>query len=61
LPQYRRRGVGGGLVQRLIAEAKERGAAYALLYSAAEDIRGVLGFYERHHFRSWYVRMFRAL
>jgi ribosomal protein S18 acetylase RimI-like enzyme len=60
-PEFRRRGVGGALIEQLLAVAKQRGTTYALLYSAAKDIRGVLRFYEGHQFRSWYVQMFRRL
>ena len=60
-PGFRRRGVGSGLITQLLARAKQQGIAYALLYSAAKDIRGILSFYERHDFLSWYVQMFRKL
>jgi ribosomal protein S18 acetylase RimI-like enzyme len=61
LPEFRGRGTGGGLITRLLEEARGRGVAYALLYSAAKDIHAALRFYERQHFRSWYVQMFREL
>jgi ribosomal protein S18 acetylase RimI-like enzyme len=61
VPEHRRRGIGGELIARLLAEAKGRGVTHALLYSAAKDVHGVLRFYERHDFRSWYVQMFRQL
>jgi ribosomal protein S18 acetylase RimI-like enzyme len=60
-PEFRGRGVGSGLITELLARARQRGVTYASLYSAAKDIRGVLGFYEKHGFRSWYVQMFRKL
>ena len=60
-PEFRGRGVGGGLVAQLLVHAKHQGVAYALLYSAAKDIRGILRFYEQHGFQSWYVQMFRKL
>lgn len=59
--EFRRRGVGGELVERLLARARENGVAYAALYSAAKEIHGVLKFYERHEFQSWYVQMFQKL
>ncbi|HYP01340.1 MAG TPA: GNAT family N-acetyltransferase [Pyrinomonadaceae bacterium] len=61
LPEYRRQSIASGLITRLLVEAKEQGAAYALLYSAAKDIHNILRFYEQHNFRSWYVQMFREL
>ena len=60
-PEFRGRGVGGELVDRLLAQARENGLAHAVLYSAAKEIHGVLKFYERHKFRSWYVQMFQKL
>ena len=60
-PEFRGRGVGSDLITQLLARAKEQGVAYAVLYSATKDIRGVLRFYERHGFQGWYVQMFRKL
>ena len=59
--EFRRRGVGGELVDRLLAQAGEDGLAHAVLYSAAREIHSVLRFYERHKFQSWYVQMFQKL
>jgi N-acetylglutamate synthase-like GNAT family acetyltransferase len=61
LPEYRMRSIGGGLVDRCLAEAREAGVAYALLYSAAKDIPRIIRFYEQHDFHSWNVQMFRKL
>ena len=61
LPGHRRQGAGGGLIDGCLAKAREAGVTYALLYSAAKDIHGVLRFYERHDFLSWNVQMFRKL
>jgi len=60
-PEFRRRGVASRLITQLLAQAKQQGVAYAVLYSAAKDIHGILRFYERHGFQSWYVRVFRKL
>jgi ribosomal protein S18 acetylase RimI-like enzyme len=61
LPEYRRQGIGSGLVTKCLVQAKETGVAYALLYSAAKDMHSVLRFYEQHKFLSWNVQMFRQL
>lgn len=58
---YRQLGIGGQLVDALLAEAKKQGISYALLYSATKDIHPVLKFYEQHGFQSWSVQMFRRL
>ena len=60
-PEFRRQGVGSRLITQLLAQAKERGVAYAVLYSAAKDIHSILRFYERQSFQSWSVQMFRKL
>jgi N-acetylglutamate synthase-like GNAT family acetyltransferase len=61
LPEYRKKGIGGDLITRCLAQAKEAGVPYALLYSAAKDIHSILRFYEKHNFQSWNVQMFRKL
>lgn len=60
-PEFRGQGIGSDLITQLLAQARQQGVAYAVLYSAARDIRGILRFYERHGFQSWYVQMFRKL
>src|SRR5688572_9046524 len=57
-PQFRKQGIGGKLIDELLRQAKQNGVAYARLYSATKDLRGILKFYERHNFQSWYVEMF---
>ena len=60
-PGFRKQGVGSSLVSQLLTRAKQHGVAYALLYSAAEDIHGILKFYEQHDFQTWYIQMFKKL
>jgi ribosomal protein S18 acetylase RimI-like enzyme len=60
-PPHRKQGAGGRLVDELLALGRRETAAYALLYSAARDIHGILKFYERHEFQSWSVQMFQKL
>jgi ribosomal protein S18 acetylase RimI-like enzyme len=61
VPEFRKQGIGGKLVDELLVRAKQNGASYALLYSATKDVHGILKFYERHNFQSWYVQMFQKL
>lgn len=61
VPRFRKQGIGGKLIDELLAEAKRDKVAYASLYSATKDIHGILKFYERHNFQSWYVQMFQKL
>ena len=58
---FRCKGIGDLLVDQLLAQARQQGARYAVLYSASKDIHAILRFYERHQFQSWYVQMFREL
>ena len=60
-PEYRKQGVGGKLVDELLARAKQDDIAYASLYSATKDVYSILKFYERLGFQSWYVQMFQKL
>ncbi len=60
-PLFRQSGIGGELIEKLLAKARAQEVTYALLYSANKDIHSVLRFYERHGFRGWYVQMFREL
>ena len=61
VPQLRKQGIGGRLVDELLLKAGRAGIAYVSLYSASKDVHGVLKFYERHDFQSWYVQMFQKL
>jgi ribosomal protein S18 acetylase RimI-like enzyme len=61
LPEFRNRGIGSSLISQSLAQAKQQGVSYALVYSAAKNIKDILQFYERHHFQSWYVQMFQKL
>ena len=56
---HRGRGVGGALLDALLAAAATHGVTRARVYSATKDLDRVLAFYRRHGFRSWYVEMVR--
>jgi len=59
--KHRQQGIGGRLVDELLAEAKRQEVSFALLYSATKDVHSILKFYEQHGFQSWFVQMFQAL
>lgn len=61
VPQFRRMGVGGLLLERLLEAARQDGLRKVTIYSASQEIRRILSFYEAHGFQSWYVQMFRDL
>ena len=57
-PDYRDRGIGGELLDRLVEACKENGVQRFKVYSASKDLDGSTRFYRRHGFESWYVEMF---
>lgn len=57
-PESRGKGIGGTLLDRLMATARRDGIHRFLVYSATKDVDGILEFYRRHGFKSWYVQMF---
>jgi GNAT superfamily N-acetyltransferase len=59
LPGHRGRGVGGRLVERVIAEAAEHGVSHGWVYSSAKEWPRIVDFYQRHGFRMWFVGLYR--
>lgn len=57
-PQSRGKGVGGMLLDKLLQTARGNGIGRFSVYSATKDMDGILEFYRRHGFQSWYVQMF---
>lgn len=58
-PDFRGDGVGHQLVDHIIGEAESNGVSHALVGSSNVDWRSIVGFYERHGFKMWYVQMYR--
>ncbi len=56
---FRRQGIGSRLMEALLAAARKDGIAHARVYSARKDLSGVIRFYEKHGFKTWYMEMFR--
>jgi GNAT superfamily N-acetyltransferase len=59
LPEHRDRGVGGRLLDQLLAEAAARGIARGRVYSSSRDWRRIVDFYQRHGFAMWCVELYR--
>lgn len=59
VPDRRDRGVGGQLVDRVLADAAEQGVIRGRVLSAARDWRRIIDFYRDHGFRMWYVELAR--
>ncbi|WP_212983855.1 GNAT family N-acetyltransferase [Paenibacillus cineris] len=58
-PDYRADGIGHQLVDRITDEAEAKGVTHALVGSSNLDWQRIVGFYERHGFKMWYVQMYR--
>jgi len=58
-PDRRRQGVGGALVDRFLAWARERGANEMTVQAYAQNA-GALGFYRAHGFRPFLVALTRS-
>ena len=58
-PEMRDQGIGGGLLDELLAQARQEGIQRFLVYSSSRDTDAILRFYRKHDFETWYVRMFR--
>lgn len=59
LPDYRNRKVGHTLVDQLLQSAEAGGVTRSLVYSASKQWREIIGFYEKHGFKMWFVQMYR--
>lgn len=57
-PESRGNGTGSMLLDRLLETARGDGISRFSVYSATKDVDGILAFYRRHGFKSWYVQMF---
>jgi GNAT superfamily N-acetyltransferase len=59
LPGHRGRGVGGRLVERVLAEAAAHGVHHGWVYSSAKEWPRIVDFYQRFGFRMWFVGLYR--
>jgi GNAT superfamily N-acetyltransferase len=59
VPDRRDRGIGGKLVDRVLAEAAEQGITRGRVLTAARDWRRIIDFYQDHGFQMWYVELYR--
>jgi ribosomal protein S18 acetylase RimI-like enzyme len=58
-PHYRTDGIGHKLVDQLLDEASARGITRSMVYSASKEWETIVGFYEKHGFKMWFVEMYR--
>ncbi|HEY8492108.1 MAG TPA: GNAT family N-acetyltransferase [Dehalococcoidia bacterium] len=59
VPELRRRGVGGRLLDAAPARAAGAGVRHAYVFSAAKDQPAILRFYQRHGLQPWGTQFFR--
>ncbi len=59
VPAYRDSGVGGRLVERVLAEAASQGISRGRVYSASRDWQRIISFYERQGFKMWGLELYR--
>jgi len=57
--EFRDRGIGSGLLETVLNEAHAKGIERSLVYSATKKLDGIIDFYSRHGFKTWYVQMFK--
>lgn len=58
-PEHRSSGLGSLVLNEVMAKTEEDGVKRALLYSASHDLEGVIKFYKKHKFKTWYVQMYK--
>lgn len=57
--ESRGKGVGSLLLNKILEIAKENGIERSLIYSSTKDIEGIINFYKKHDYKSWYIQMFK--
>jgi GNAT superfamily N-acetyltransferase len=55
----RNTGLGSLLLEKLLDTAKENGIERSLIYSSTKDIDGIIKFYRKHDYKTWYIQMYK--
>jgi ribosomal protein S18 acetylase RimI-like enzyme len=58
-PEYRSENIGHMMVDKLLEAAESNGITRSIVYSATKQWRKIIGFYEKHGFKMWFVQMYR--
>lgn len=58
-PDCRSNQIGHLLVDKLLDTAEANGIHRSVVYSASKQWQRMVGFYERHGFKMWFVQMYR--
>lgn len=56
---YRSGNIGHLLVDKLLQTAEDNGISRSIVYSASKQWQKIVGFYEKHGFKMWFVQMYR--
>jgi ribosomal protein S18 acetylase RimI-like enzyme len=59
LPDYRDRDIGGALLERVFAVARQAGIQRFIVGTRSKDTDRILAFYRRHGFTPWSIQFFR--
>ncbi|MFC5648835.1 GNAT family N-acetyltransferase [Paenibacillus solisilvae] len=58
-PEYRNEDIGHLMVDKLLQTAERNGITRSIVYSASKQWQKIIGFYEKHGFKMWFVQMYR--
>jgi ribosomal protein S18 acetylase RimI-like enzyme len=58
-PEYRSENIGHLMVDKLLQTAEGNGITRSIVYSASKQWQKIIGFYEKHGFKMWFVQMYR--
>ena len=55
----RNSGLGSTLLDKLLDTAKENGIERSLIYSSTKNMEGIIQFYKKHNYKTWFIQMYR--
>lgn len=58
-PEYRNENIGHVMVDKLLVAAEGNGITRSVVYSATKKWQRIIGFYEKHGCKMWFVQMYR--
>lgn len=58
-PDFRNENIGHLMVDKLLQTAESNGIKRSIVYSASKQWQKIVGFYEKHGFKMWFVQMYR--
>jgi ribosomal protein S18 acetylase RimI-like enzyme len=58
-PDYRSQNIGHAMVDKLLQTAESNGVTRSIVYSASKQWQKIVGFFEKHGFKMWFVQMYR--